>query len=247
MAPSISKFDDVYYAHYSVSTFGSQNSQIGLATATNLSGPWKDLGSLNLPQNAAYNLIDPFVFQNSSNEPVYFTFGSYWSGIQQFPIASPQDLQTVDGSITDAESIHPIVTNSTANAAVVEGAITYKHDDRYYLFFSVGACCNIPPNLAPPGDEYRVAVCRADAVTGPYTDREGKNCKTDNGGTTVLASHGDVYAPGGQGVMKLSGEDREVLYYHYVRPSVGYNADQFFFGWNYLNWTMDGWPVISGQ
>lgn len=28
-----------------------------------------------------------------------------------------------------------------------------------------------------------------------------------------------------------------------VRPSVGYAAEQFFFGYNYLDWK-DGWPVV---
>jgi arabinan endo-1,5-alpha-L-arabinosidase len=28
-----------------------------------------------------------------------------------------------------------------------------------------------------------------------------------------------------------------------VKPSVGYEADQFFFGFNYLDWIED-WPVI---
>ena len=92
----------------------------------------------------------------------------------------------------------------------------YKHDSHYYLFFSIGACCNTPPNLARPGDEYRVAVCRSDAVTGPFVDREGRSCQTQNGGTVILGSHGDVYAPGGQGVMRLP-EGRDIIYYHYGR------------------------------
>lgn len=28
-----------------------------------------------------------------------------------------------------------------------------------------------------------------------------------------------------------------------VRPSVGYEAQDFFFGYNYLDWD-DGWPVV---
>lgn len=28
-----------------------------------------------------------------------------------------------------------------------------------------------------------------------------------------------------------------------VRPSVGYEKEQFFFGYNYLDWE-DGWPVV---
>ncbi|KAF2629131.1 glycoside hydrolase family 43 protein [Macroventuria anomochaeta] len=249
-APSISKFDDLYYIHYSVSTMGSQASQIGLATSSSLSGPWTDHGSLNLPQHPTYNLIDPYIFQDSPSDTLYFTFGSYWSGIQQFSLPSHNHLMALDGSQAKIQDIQTLVTNSTAGAAVVEGATTFKHDSFYYLLFSVGACCNSPtkpPYLAPPGDEYRVAVCRADAVTGPYLDKEGRSCKEQNGGTTILASHGDVYAPGGQGVMSLPGDDsnggRDVIYYHYVKPSVGFEADQFFFGWNYLEWR-DGWPVV---
>lgn len=199
---------------------GSQASQIGLATGECLSGPWTDHGSLNLPMHSSYNLIDPYIYQDEPDEALYFTFGSYWSGIQQFSLPSYQHLMALDGSIAQANNIHTLITNSTAGAAVVEGAITYKHDGYYYLFFSVGACCNTPAiSLAPPGDEYHVAVCRAQAVTGPYFDREGRDCRTQNGGTTILASHGDVYAPGGQGVMKLPDEDgkegRDIMYYHY--------------------------------
>ncbi|KAJ4989614.1 arabinan endo-alpha-l-arabinosidase a [Stagonosporopsis vannaccii] len=247
-APSVSKFDGLYYVHYSVSTMGSQASQIGLATADSLSGPWTDHGSLNLPRHPSYNLIDPYVYQDKSEDALYFTFGSYWSGIQQFSLLSHHRLMALDGSIAQIDDIQAIVTNSTAGAAVVEGAITHKHNDSYYLFFSVGACCNTPAtSLAPPGNEYHVAVCRAEAVTGPYFDREGRDCRTQNGGTTILASHGDVYAPGGQGIMRLpdqGGEEgRDVIYYHYVKLSVGFEAQDFFFGWNYLEWR-DEWPVV---
>lgn len=31
-----------------------------------------------------------------------------------------------------------------------------------------------------------------------------------------------------------------------VRPSVGYEAEDFFFGFNYLEW-VDGWPVLVGD
>ncbi|KAF1924925.1 glycoside hydrolase family 43 protein [Didymella exigua CBS 183.55] len=221
---------------------GSQDSQIGVATSSSLSGPWIDHGSLNLPQHPTYNLIDPSIYQDSPDDTLYFTFGSYWSGIQQFALPSHEYLMAVDGTQTRSEDIHTIVTNTTVAAAVVEGAVTFKHGGCYYLFFSVGLCCNTPTvGLAAPGDEYRIAVCRAEKVTGPYVDRDGRDCR-QSGGSTVLASHGDVYAPGGQGVLGMD-DGWDVMYYHYVRPSVGYAADQFFFGWNYLEWR-EGWPVV---
>jgi arabinan endo-1,5-alpha-L-arabinosidase len=71
--------------------------------------------------------------------------------------------------------------------------------DYYYLFFSSGTCCNEPPDLVPQGEEYHVMVCRSTEPTGGFVDQEGNDCLTDNGGTLVLASHDDVYAPGGQG------------------------------------------------
>lgn len=44
-------------------------------------------------------------------------------------------------------------------------------------------------------------------------DKQGKDL-VDGGGEIVYGSNGDVYAPGGQGV--LSGEvEGDVLYYHY--------------------------------
>lgn len=91
----------------------------------------------------------------------------------------------------------------------------HKHDGLYYVFYSVGQCCRHEWELVPPGDEYHVVVCRASIITGPYYDREGKDCLTETGGTTILESHGNIYAPGGQGVMVHPESGRTIMYYHY--------------------------------
>jgi arabinan endo-1,5-alpha-L-arabinosidase len=192
---------------------GSQRSEIGVATSQSLEpGTWTDHGSIGLPQNARYNIIDPYVYQESPNHPSYFTFGSYWTGIQQIEMDSHEQLFSWSGS---EEDIKNIISNTTANFAVQEGAIMFRNEKFYYIFFSVGQCCRLENALVPPGDEYHVAVCRAKKITGPYFDKEGKNCVTESGGTTILASHGDVYAPGGQGVMLDPKTEKTVIYYHY--------------------------------
>ncbi|KAF2659565.1 glycoside hydrolase family 43 protein [Lophiostoma macrostomum CBS 122681] len=237
-APNINKIGSTYYAFYSVSTMGSQDSEIGLATSTSLdAGSWTDHGSLNIPKSPAYNLIDPSLFQQTSDSSTdsYFTFGSYWNGIYQFPMSSLTAYTN--------EPLTNILSNTTANAAVVEGAITFQWKSFYYLFFSSGQCCSAPPNLPNPGDEYRINVCRADKVEGPYADEQGRDCLTQSGGSTVLESHGDVYAPGGQGVLFDEKSGRTVVYYHYVNPSIGYGAGDFQFGANYLDFG-DGWPRV---
>ena len=86
------------------------------------------------------------------------------------------------------------------------------------MFYSVGMCCNTPNSpggLAPEGQVYHVVVCRSETPTGPFYDRDDKSCLDEDGGTTILASHGDIYAPGGQGVMVHPEDGRTVMYYHY--------------------------------
>lgn len=57
----MSKVGDTYYVYYSVSTFGVQNSAIGLATSTTMDcGSFTDVGSTGVASRAGrpYNAID---------------------------------------------------------------------------------------------------------------------------------------------------------------------------------------------
>jgi hypothetical protein len=242
-APNIFKIDDTFYCYYSVSYLGSQASQIGFATSKSLEvGSWTDHGSLNIAQSPSYNLIDPAIFQETPESPVHMTFGSYWDGI--FSLQLPSEAlvykrneaalkrdappSTKDGiplnrnatgtgptSWTSATSnLNNLIRNTTSNPDVVEGAFMYAHAGSYYLFFSAGNCCATPPNLAPAGHEYRILVCKAASPEGPFIDRDGRRCD-ESGGTLVLGSHGDVYAPGGQGVIFDEKTGRTAMYYHY--------------------------------
>lgn len=64
----------------------------------------------------------------------------------------------------------------------------------YVLLFGAG----YDGNLAR-GGRNTLHVCRSRAVWGPYLDRNGRNCRS-GGGTTVLASHDNVYEPSEQSV-----------------------------------------------
>ncbi|KAL2812542.1 hypothetical protein BJX63DRAFT_396607 [Aspergillus granulosus] len=59
--------------------------------------------------------------------------------------------------------------------------------------------------------------------------------------TTLLASHGHIYGPGGQGVI----EDKQyglALYYHFADKLIGLSRFQYQLGWNRLGWNEE-WPV----
>lgn len=240
-APDIAKVGDTYYLYYSVSDWGAQNqSDIGVATSTTLEpGSWTDHGSIGIPRDQRYNRIDPNLLHGTGTGAPLMAFGSFWDGIFQYPMADPP-LRIVEGS----DYTHLEQNTTKGN---MEGPYQFRWsvdgEQFYYLFFSSGACCNAPDKLEPPGEEYRINVCRSTSPTGGFKDREGRDCVTENGGTLVYASHGDVYAPGGQGVFYDEGEQSVVLYYHYVKRSVGYDYEKFFFGWNKLDFG-DGWPVV---
>ncbi|PVH93796.1 glycoside hydrolase family 43 protein, partial [Periconia macrospinosa] len=208
-----------------------------------LPGTWTDHGSIHLPKSPTYNLIDPSTFQETPTSPIYLTFGSYWHGIFHAKLATDNliDFRATSNipphnnpSRKHKHHFHPskpshipasqppitnLVHDSTSDAEVIEGATLHKftRNDFYYLFFSAGNCCATPPNLPTPGREYRMLVCRGESAMGPFYDKEGRACGKRKwgsaGGTMVLESHGDVYAPGGQGVVEEEG--RLVVYYHY--------------------------------
>ena len=77
-APDVSFHNGVYYAYYSVSTFGSQTSAIGLATSSSMDpGTWTDHGSVFQSRTGdLYNAIDPNLVIDEHGSPV-LTFGEF--------------------------------------------------------------------------------------------------------------------------------------------------------------------------
>ncbi|KAL2811595.1 Arabinan endo-1,5-alpha-L-arabinosidase C [Aspergillus granulosus] len=223
-----------YYMYYSVSTLGSRDSVIGIASSPNLTpGSWTDHGGLfRSVANGPFNAIDAN-FATIGGESI-ITFGSYWNGIHQVPLDGPLAL-------TANAAARQVAYNSTGHHSI-EAGFVISRDSWYYLFFSSGRAGGYADGLPAQGEEYRIVVCRSRTGRGGFVDRDGRSCLTNNGGTTVLASHGNVYGPGGQGLFEDS-ERGWVLYYHYANPTIGLETSQYQFGWNALKWS-DGWPSI---
>lgn len=88
-APDVSKVGSQYYVYYSVSSFGVQNSAIGLATSSSMDcNSFTDHGSAGVTSKtgSAYNAIDANLFLDGST--YYLNFGSFWSDIYQVPMKS---------------------------------------------------------------------------------------------------------------------------------------------------------------
>ncbi|OKP11114.1 hypothetical protein PENSUB_3484 [Penicillium subrubescens] len=218
----VSVVNGVYHVYYSVSTFGSQDSAIGLATSTSMDlSSWTDHGSIGIQSSSSkpYNAIDGNLFDDGGK--YYMNFGSFWHDIYQAPMNS--------AATTVSSSAHNIAYNPSG-AHAVEGSFMYKHDGYYYLFYSAGICCGYDKSRPASEQEYKIKL-----------DKNGVAC-TNGGGTVVLESHGTVYGPGGQGVF-IDPTLGPVLYYHYVDTRIGYADGQKLFGWNVIDFS-SGWPVV---
>jgi arabinan endo-1,5-alpha-L-arabinosidase len=229
-APDIIKVGSEYRLYYSVSTFGSQVSAIGLATNTTLnpSGAgyaWVDKGPVIQSQNgSAYNTIDPSVFLDDNNR-MWMTFGSYWNGIYITEFDPMTGLR-----ITPTSQTVRIAQNVPTTQ--IEASALEKHDGHYYLFVDWGVCCQGVDST------YNIRVGRSKTVTGPFLDRNGV-AMAKGGGTLLLGTESNFIGPGHFGLFEENGIN--YMSYHYydgnARGISKLNIRQ-------LGWTPDAWPVL---
>ena len=225
-APDISFNAGQYYLYFAASTFGSSNSAIGLATsATGNVGTWVDSGAAVVTSAtcAGSNAIDPAFISDASGN-WWLAFGSFFNGINMV------QLDPSTGKPLGAAPTCYSLAQRTGTA--IEGSTVYMHAGMYYLFASVDTCCQ------GVNSTYHIVVGRSSNPQGPYVDRGGI-AMTQGGGTIVLATHGNIIGPGGQGI--FSDTDGDVLVYHYYD---GNNAGTPTLGINLLGWTSDGWPFV---
>lgn len=232
-APSVHLVGSTYYLYYSVSTFGTQNSVIGYATSSDLVS-WTDHGSVGIssaPGSTPYNAIDACLAVSGSTYRM--VYGSFWNDLYECDMSSP-------GAAVRGSSFQ-VAYNATGSHSI-EGAYLFHYGSYWYLFFSAGQCCGYDANRPARGEEYKIYACRSTSMAGPFADASGRSC-TSSGGTLVLASHGNVYGPGGQGVYQDPSSGTVYLYYHYVYIPNGYSDGAKLLGVNRLDFS-NGWPRV---
>ena len=214
-APDVHVFNGKTWLYYSISTFGSNTSAIGLASATSIgAGKWTDNGLVLRSTSANdYNAIDPHLVVDAAGTP-WLAFGSFWSGLKIVRI-NPSTMKPTGSTISIAKR----------SAGIEAPAITYRNG-YYYLFASIDKCCQ------GVNSTYKVIYGRSTSVTGPYVDRSGKRL-LDGGGTVLDAGNLRWKGPGGQDV------SNGVIARHAYDANDNGNPKLLI---NDLNWTSDGWP-----
>src|ERR1700712_4899196 len=239
-APDISFHNGQYYLYYAVSAFGKNTSCIGLATNNTLDASskdfkWTDHGKViqSVPGRDMWNAIDPNLMIDE-NKTSWLVFGSFWNGIKMvklnndlLAVAQPEEWYTVASRKRD-----PVLPDSVAGDAAIEGPFIYKHENYYYLFVSFDYCCRGEKST------YKMMVGRSEKIVGPYADRDGVPMNL-GGGSVVLEGNKNWYGVGHNAVAGFNGADY-LVYHAYDASDNGRSKLQI----EKIAW-INGWPYLS--
>uniref|UniRef100_UPI003899051B arabinan endo-1,5-alpha-L-arabinosidase n=1 Tax=Caldanaerobius polysaccharolyticus TaxID=44256 RepID=UPI003899051B len=232
-APDVTKIGDTYYLYYVASTFGKNQSFIGVATSKSIEGPWEDKGAvLKSRQGDEWNALDPNIVYDADGN-IWMDFGSFFGGIYIIQL-DPKTGKPLEGA-------RPKLIARRGGQDAIEGPyiIYNKQQKKYYLFTSFDSLMY----------DYNVRVARSDRIDGPYADYNG-NLMTDtslNAGTKILNSYqfegSNGWVATGHNSVLQDGNDYYII--HHARGDQDTN-------WPYLHvrkilWSDDGWPMVSPE
>lgn len=239
-APDIAFVNGRWRLYYSVSTFGSNRSAIGLATNPTLDSQapnygWRDEGLVvrSTPQDD-FNAIDPnFVIDREGRH--WLSLGSFWTGIKLFRL----DPKT--GKPLDPAAKPLSIARRPAPAggpAPVEAPFIVDPGRYYYLFVSYDYCCK------GANSTYYTVVGRAKDITGPYLGKDG-SALMQGGGTIFLRADLEekqrFRGPGHLGFLHDRNGKDYVVYHAYDRENRGAPTLRI----APVAWGADGWPVAD--
>ena len=243
-APDISFHNGTYYLYYAVSSFGSNNSTIGVATNRTLhpESPdfrWVDHGPVveSVAGRDLWNAIDPNLALDDEGTP-WLSFGSFWLGIKLVKlnpnlteVAQPEEWYTIAGRNRYWKLEETDAGDELSSA--IEAPFIFKKNGRYYLFVSWDRCCR------GVNSTYKVVVGRSDKITGPYLDKEGQQMHF-GGGSLVVGGNKAWPGVGHDSAYTFDGKD--YLVFH------GYDASdngQSKLWIKQIEWDANGWPSVS--
>ncbi len=237
-APDVQFIEGQYVMYYSLSTWGDLNPGIGVATAPRPQGPWTDQGKLfRSLEIGVNNSIDPGVFIAEDGR-VFMVWGSM-RGNYIVELTS-DGLALKDGSPEAASSskirVAGLDTAYSWNVETYEASYVRYWDGYYYLFLSMGTCCE------GASSTYQVVVGRSSSPTGPYLDDKGRDMTAKSVGKLVIARNDDFVGTGHNSVIDDVNGDAW-FYYH------AYHNDNTSKGRVLLMERMlfddEGWPYVD--
>jgi len=223
-APDINYINGKYVLYYSMSVWGGEwTCGIGVATADNPEGPFTDQGKMFRSNEInVQNSIDQFYIEDGGKK--YMFWGSF-RGIYAIEL-SDDGLSIKEGS-----------EKKQIAGTAFEGTYIHKRGNKYYLFASIGSCCEGLKST------YQLVVGRSDSLFGPYVDKNGKNMM-DNGYTLVIGSNQRFVGNGHCSEIVQDDAGNDWVFYHGVDVS---HPEGRILLLDQIKWDSEGWPYVEGN
>lgn len=223
-APDIEYVNGKYLLYYSMSVWGGEwTCGIGVAVADKPEGPFTDKGKLFRSNEIdVQNSIDQFFIEENGKK--YLFWGSF-RGIYSIELSN------------DGLSIKPGAEKRKIAGTAFEGTYIYKRNGYYYLFASIGSCCEGAKST------YKLVVGRSKDLFGPYVDKTGKDMM-DNGYTLVIGPNSQFVGNGHCSEIVKDSDGSEWIFYHGVNLN---NPQGRVLLLDQVKWDNNSWPYIEGN
>jgi xylan 1,4-beta-xylosidase len=221
-APEIEYEAGTYYIYYTAKKKGG-NLCVGVASATNPTGPYTDLGPLVCQEVGS---IDGFAIRDERGD--LFLIWKEDGNSRGLP--TPMWGQRMNDARTELLGEPFELFRNEPNSwegGLVEGAYILRQGDYYYCFYSGDACCG-------RGCTYGVGVARATGLQGPW-EKHSANPIMKQNEEWKCAGHGSV-------VTDPQGE-HYFLYHAYSTEGGVYTGREGLL--DKIHWGDDGWPYFD--
>ena len=224
-APDIQCIKGKYVLTYSLAEWGNHwISTVGYAVSDSPEGPFTPKGKLfNSRDVNVENSIDQFLYEE--NGKYYVLWGSFFG------------IYIMELDIADDMTITPkLETKKQLAGNAYEGINLWKKDGYYYLFGSIGSCCEGEKST------YTTVVARSESLFGPYINKSGEKM-LDNAHEVVVHKSNRFVGTGHNALLQLDDAGNTWMLYHaFELENVGAQRQVLL---DRILWDKDGWPYIE--
>lgn len=214
--------DDNYLVYYACALWGN-GTRTGIGVATG-SSPTKftDRGRLfRSTEIGVENSIDPCYVEEFDKK--YLVWGSF------------HDLY-ISELTEDGLAIKDFKKKTKLAGGAFEGVMIYKRGSYYYLFASVGSCCE------GVNSTYRTVVGRSTNLLGPYVNKQG-GYMTNNNYTTIIQGNSSWKGPGHNSEIITDDAGQDWLLYHAYSATTPDKGRVLML--DKITWDRSGWPTVG--
>ena len=226
-APEIRKIKNKYVLFYSLAIWGNHwVSTVGYSVADSPQGPFTDKGKVFSSRDIdVENSIDQYFYEEDGK--YYMLWGSFFG------------LYIIELNIDDQLNItYKPETKQRIAGNAYEAVNVWKKDGYYYLFASVGSCCEGAKST------YRTVVGRSKSLFGPYVNKEGKKM-LDNAHEVVLHKGNGFVGTGHNAMLQTDDKGNTWMLYHAFQLTSEKKGRQVLL--DRVSWDKEGWPYVEGQ